>query len=140
MIDWLIQSIDARPELAQGNAPEGMLSPTEQQRLGGFGVAKRRRDWLLGRWTAKHLLQHYLAQRTGAWLPLDAFVIASDPDGAPRVMLDCGLQIADFSCNLQSLSVSISHCDGYAFCEISDRDRLAIGADIERIAPRAPEF
>ena len=155
MIDWLIQSIDAWPELAQGDAPKGVLSPAEQQRLAGFKVAKRRRDWLLGRWTAKRLLQRYVAQRTGVWLPLDTFEIASDPDGAPRVIIDCTVQIADCSsnlqsatlrlrsgqvCNLQSLSLSISHCNGYAFCAISDRDGLAIGVDIERIAPRAPEF
>ena len=144
MIDSLIQSITAHPDLAQGLVPEGLLSLGEQQRIAGFAVAKRRRDWLLGRWTAKHLLQSYVARRTGAWLPLDTFVIENDPDGAPRVIGDCRLQITDFPLNLQSaisnLQLSISHCNGYAFCAISDRNGLAIGADIERIAPRAPEF
>src|SRR5689334_21954200 len=102
MIDWLIQSSSARSDLSQGVAPEGMLCPAEQQRLAAFGVAKRRRDWLLGRWTAKRLLQRHYAQRTGAWLPLDMFEIASDPDGAPRVTIGCELQVADCSRNLQS--------------------------------------
>jgi len=144
MIDWLIQSMTAHPDLAHGLAPEGLLSLGEQQRLAALAVAKRRRDWLLGRWTAKHLLQSYVARCIGTWLPLDAFVISSDPDGAPRVIVDCRLQVADWEKNLQSvicnLQLSISHCNGYAFCAISDRSGLAIGADIERIAPRAPEF
>jgi len=144
MIDWLIQSIAAHPDLAQGIAPAGLLSSGEQPRLASFAVAKRRRDWLLGRWTAKRLLQSYIARRTGVSLPLDSFVIASDPDGAPHVIADRRLQIADWSENLQSaickLQLSISHCNGYAFCAISDHCGLAIGADIERVAPRAPEF
>ncbi len=147
MINWLIQSITAHPNLTQGLAPAGLLSPSEQQRLAAFTVAKRRGDWLLGRWTAKRLLQSYVAQRTDAWLPLDTFIIDSDSDGAPHVIVDCKLQISDFPsnlqsaiCNLQSLMLSISHCDGHAFCALADRSRLAIGADIERIAPRAPEF
>jgi 4'-phosphopantetheinyl transferase len=144
MIDWLIQSITAHPALAQGLAPDGLLSSSEQQRLAGFATAKRRCDWLLGRWTAKRLLQSYVAQRTDTWLPLDTFIIDSDPDGAPRIIVDYRLQIADFSLNLQSticnLQLSISHCDGHAFCALADRSQLAIGADIERIAPRAPEF
>src|SRR6266540_730485 len=147
MINWLIQSITAHPNLTQGLAPAGLLSPSEQQRLAAFTVAKRRGDWLLGRWTAKRLLQSYVAQCTDAWLPLDTFIIDSDSDGAPHVIVDCKLQISDFPsnlqsaiCNLQSLMLSISHCDGHAFCALADRSRLAIGADIERIAPRAPEF
>jgi len=144
MIDWLIQPITAHPDLAHGMAPEGLLSPSEQQRMVGLTVPKRLRDWLLGRWTAKRLLQSYVARRTGVWLSLDAFVIASDPDGAPRVIVDCRLQTVDFPPNLQSaicnLQLSISHCDGYAFCALADSAQLAIGADIERIAPRVPEF
>jgi 4'-phosphopantetheinyl transferase len=144
MIDWLIQSIDAHPSLSQGAAPDGLLSFSEQQRLATFTVAKRRRDWLLGRLTAKRLLQSYVAQCTGAWLPLDTFIIGSDPDGAPHVIGDWRLEIGDREKNLQSpisnLELSISHSNGYAFCAISDCAGLAIGADIERIAPRAPEF
>jgi 4'-phosphopantetheinyl transferase len=109
----------------------------EQQRLAGFAVAKRRRDWLLGRWTAKRLLQSHVARRAGTWLPLDTFVIASDPDGAPRVIVDSSPNLQSAICNLQ---LSISHCNGNAFCAISDRTYLALGADIERVAPRAPEF
>jgi len=144
MIDWLIQPITAHPDLAQGLAPESLLSLGEQRRLASFAVEKRRRDWLLGRWTAKRLLQSYVAQRTGAWLPLESFVIASDPDGAPHVIgdwrLEIGKEISNFQSLISNLQLSISHCNGYAFCAICDGSDLALGADIERIALRAPEF
>jgi 4'-phosphopantetheinyl transferase len=144
MIDWLTQSIAAVPGLDRGVAPEGLLGPEEQRRLASLTVAKRRCDWLIGRWTAKRLLQSYVARRTGAWLPLDAFTIASDPDGAPRIIANCKLQIPDCDPNLQSaicnLKLSISHCHGHGFCAISDQGGIAIGADIERVEPRAPEF
>lgn len=137
MIDWLTQSIAAVPNLDHGVVPEGLLSLDEQRRLASLTVAKRRRDWLIGRWTAKRLLQSYMAGRIGAWLPLDTFTIASDPDGAPRVIADCEPELQSAICNLK---LSISHCHGHAFCAISDQGGLAIGADIERVEPRAPEF
>ncbi|KPV50090.1 phosphopantetheinyl transferase, partial [Kouleothrix aurantiaca] len=46
MIDWLLQSSAAHPAIAQGIAPEGLLSPAEAARLATMPVAKRRRDWL----------------------------------------------------------------------------------------------
>jgi len=144
MIDWLIQSTAAYPNLGRGVAPEGLLSPSEAQRLATMVAEKRRGDWLLGRWTAKRLIQSHIEQRTGVHVPLEFITIASDPDGAPRVITDCRLQIADCGLNLQSaiynLQLSISHSHGYAFCAISDQSGVAIGADLERIEPRAPTF
>ena len=53
----------------EGAAPEWLDEP-ERQRLSTFKIEKRRRDWLLGRWTAKRLVQSYLAAATGRRLPL----------------------------------------------------------------------
>ncbi len=38
------------------------------------------------------------------------------------------------------MSLSISHCDDHAFCALSDRQSVRVGADIERIEPRARQF
>jgi 4'-phosphopantetheinyl transferase len=126
-----------------GVVPDGLLSASEAQRLAGISAHKRRSDWLLGRWTAKQLIQSYVERRTGTLIPLQAITIASDPDGAPRVVTDCRLQTADCGLNLQSaitnLQLSISHSHGHAFCAVSDAD-TAIGVDIERIEPRAAVF
>jgi 4'-phosphopantetheinyl transferase len=144
MIEWLIQSTAGHPALARGIAPAGLLSEQEQQRLIELKTVKRRSDWLLGRWTAKHLIQSYIERQTGVQPLLHSLMVTNDPDGAPRTILDCGLGIVD--CNsalkskIQNLKLSISHCDGHAFCALSDTCGTQIGVDIERIEPRAEAF
>jgi 4'-phosphopantetheinyl transferase len=144
MIDWLIQSTAGHPALARGIAPAGLLSEQEQQRLVELKTLKRRSDWLIGRWTAKHLIQAYIERQTGVQPRLNTLAVINDPDGAPRIIADCGLHNADYDLNLQSticnLQLSISHCNGYAFCALLDHCDTQIGADIERIEPRAAAF
>lgn len=88
MIDWLLQSYGDHPDLARGLPPPGLLSAAELARLDGFRVEKRRREWLLGRWTAKRLLQTYLEEHTGQRAPLDALIVGRDPGGVPIVVAD----------------------------------------------------
>ena len=57
MIHWLLQSYADCPEVANGQAPLGLLNAAEIERLGQFTVEKRRREWLLGRYTVKQLVQ-----------------------------------------------------------------------------------
>jgi 4'-phosphopantetheinyl transferase len=144
MINWLIQSTAGHPALARGIAPAGLLSEPEQQRLVELKTMKRRSDWLIGRWTAKHLIQSYIERQTGVPPLLHWLTVMNDPDGAPHIIADCRLQIADCDVNLQSaicnLQLSISHCDGHAFCALSDTCGTQIGVDIERIEPRAETF
>ncbi|MCB0159565.1 MAG: hypothetical protein KDD83_15640, partial [Caldilineaceae bacterium] len=64
-----MQSATAAPEIEQGVAPAGLLSPAEEARLAEFTVVKRRRDWLLGRWTAKDLVRTVLAEQYGSRIP-----------------------------------------------------------------------
>ena len=137
MIDWLVQSASAHPSLARGIAPAGLLSLAEQGRMAQLTFEKRRRDWLVGRWTAKRLLQGYAERRMGVRPACDAITIASAPDGAPRVVVE---QPADLRKALAGLHVSISHCHGQALCAISSQASAPIGADIERVEPRDPGF
>jgi 4'-phosphopantetheinyl transferase len=88
MIDWLLQSYGDHPDLARGLAPPGLLSAAEAARLDSFRVEKRRREWLLGRWTAKRLLQTYLEEHTGQRAALDALIVGRDPGGVPIVVAD----------------------------------------------------
>lgn len=67
----LLQSTAAHPALEAGLPPEGLLAPVEQARCDQFKVAKRRRDWLLGRWTAKHLVRAHLLDAEGQPLALE---------------------------------------------------------------------
>src|SRR4051812_43635516 len=127
MITWLIQTIADHPALGQGLPPAGLLTERERLRFAELKTPKRRGDWLIGRWTAKHLLQFYIEQRTGIRLQLNMLTMANDPDGAPRVIGDWRLGIGHShpasrsrSSNLESLNLSISHCDGQALCAVTD--------------------
>ena len=70
MIRWLVQSKTADAALESGTAPPGLLNATETQWLDRISGAERRSDWLLGRWTAKQLVQSYLAETSGVSLLL----------------------------------------------------------------------
>lgn len=121
---YLIQSRHAHPALAYGIPPAGLLSEAEAMRFAALKTQKRRRDWLLGRWTAKHLIQQLVWQKRSEWLPLAAVSIVNDADGVPLV-------------NGQ-YALSISHSHGYAFCAVTEGG--VIGADMERIEPRIKHF
>lgn len=135
MIPWLIQTpanySDADPEAH----PAGFLHPVEQQKLAGFKIEKRRRDWLLGRWTAKRLVQDYLARTTGQYPDPSELVIANDPDGAPFV----ALSTAD-EAHLRRLPIclSISHSGDHALSALWAK--AGVGADIERVECRPSSF
>ena len=103
------------------------LTPGEQARLGSFRFDKRRRDWLLGRWTAKTALLGItgLSHRDIARIE-----ITSAPDGAPLPMLDgerCGAQL------------SLSHSNDRAFATVL-QGVTALGCDIELVEPRSAAF
>ena len=126
----LLQSLDSHPSLAEGVAPEFLLSFAERSRFTRFIVPKRRRDWLLGRWTAKHLVQSYLALTEGSLMPLDEIEISADDNGAPYVSVGGRLPI----------SLSISHSGDTSFCAVCRRETGFVGADVEHIEARDNSF
>jgi 4'-phosphopantetheinyl transferase len=163
MIHWLVQSLADHPDLERGTPPPGLLSPAESARLAELRVAKRRRDWLLGRWTAKHLLQSTLSEELGVRLPLNAYTIETDTTGAPLPAFDLSWTMAGGRAGpgdgagaggrsrgafnraealgrSDALSLSISHSGDHAFCALSLMECARVGADIELISEKTPEF
>ncbi len=131
MIDWLVQTEADLPALPA----EAWLSPTEQVRLAGLRVAKRRHDWLLGRWTAKRLVQICFARERGADVPDLALIeIVPAPDGAPELRLH-GLPVSPDP----QRTLTISHSAGRAFCALGPPG-VALGADIELVTPHPASF
>jgi 4'-phosphopantetheinyl transferase len=106
------------------------LSEAERQTYDGLRFAKRRQEWLLGRWTAKQLVQRSLAPYRA--LPLAAISVHNDPDGAPYLSVDGEGRLP--------ASISISHRAGRAACALSPALSPAIGIDLERVEPRAKVF
>lgn len=103
------------------------LTSGERARLDGFRFEKRRRDWLLGRWTAK------LALLEVAGLPredIGRIEIAAASDGAPVPRID------GRPCQAQ---LSLSHSNDRAFSAVL-QGALELGCDIERIEARSDAF
>lgn len=150
MIHWLVQTTDAHPALAQGVPPPGMLGQQEVFAFAGLKTEKRRRDWLLGRWTAKHLLQQMVRERCGTEVPLAALQVLNGRTHAPVINCELDIDMGDLP------AISISHSNHHAFCAALPRQTLLIektdaaqatsqhppqiGADIEQIVPRSAQF
>lgn len=126
MIYWLVQPGDALPD-----NPETQLSVAEAATWATFTVPKRRADWLLGRVTAKQLLQSYLNNETGETPDAQRITVAADADGAPYATLD-GARLP--------ISLSVSHSHETAFCALDDGQGVSVGADIEYVERRDPAF
>ena len=135
MIHWLIQNRAAHPDLAHGQAPPGLLSAEETAVFNGFKLLKRRQDWLLGRWTAKHLLQEVIRRDRGQRIALDTVSILPGADGAPVASFDSSFTVHD-----SLFTISISHSHGTSFCAVVARPDWPLGADIERIESRSANF
>lgn len=99
------------------------LAPEERSRVAGLRVAKRRDDYLLGRWTAKRAIAALLGPAT----PLEAIAIRAAEDGAPEAFLD-GAPLA--------LTVSLSHSAGRALAAVTGAGAV-LGADLEHVEPRS---
>jgi 4'-phosphopantetheinyl transferase len=122
-ISWLEQAEADVP------AENQWLSTKERICLSGMRFAKRRADWRLGRWTAKHALAACLNLSTDI-RALTFIEILSAPSGAPEVFLEG--QPAD-------ASISLSHRDGRALCSVAPA-RTSFGCDLETIEPRSNAF
>jgi 4'-phosphopantetheinyl transferase len=100
------------------------LLDEERAVVAELGVAKRRSDWRLGRWTAKMLLSSELAVR-----PSRIEIRAAD-DGAPDAYVD-GTHA--------EVSLSLSHRDGVAVAAVSPLP-TTVGIDLEMLETRSDAF
>ena len=142
MIRWLVQSVVDHPDLAAGRPPAGLLTSEELAHYNGYYSPRRRRDWLLGRWTAKRLTQTYFAATAGFHPCLDHFTIAQDANGAPYIASDDPALVTPATAPRVPLCLSISHSHGYALCAVSSQPSPAtrLGADIELVETRSDSF
>jgi 4'-phosphopantetheinyl transferase len=131
-IHWLLATAVA--DLVDETVAANVLSPAESEYWQKQKTSKRRHDWLLGRWAAKHLLQEQLHKSTGRIIRLDEIEIARHDDGWPQLRLPAEVGVsADFT-------LSISHSHDAAFCAISARSHSLLGVDIEYVETRSAGF
>ncbi len=107
-------------------ADDGWLATIERTVLARLRVPARRRDWRLGRWTAKRVV----ADRLGDDVALPAIEIRTAADGAPEVVV--GETPLPWP-------LSLSHRDGAALAVLGD-EPARLGCDVELIEPRSPAF
>jgi len=121
-VHWLVQTASDLPE------HDHWLSGWELQVLAGMRFAKRRRDWKLGRWTAKKAVCAFWHKKEDA--VLSSMEIRAAEDGSPVLF-----------CNQQSenLSLSLSHSWDKGLCVIGPGD-FALGCDLEFIEGRDEKF
>ncbi len=108
---------------------EAWLSADERETAAGLRFEKRRSDWRVGRWAAKHALAARLGLAPQA-AELARLEIRNDPEGAPSALRD-GRPLP--------VPLSISHRDGAGLCALAPPGR-AIGCDLEVVEPRDPAF
>jgi phosphopantetheinyl transferase (holo-ACP synthase) len=114
MIHWLVQFMTAHPDMENGIPPAKLLNALELDWFEALKTKKRRRDYLLERWTAKHLLQGMLQSEDGLEVPLQELTIFNDANGAPYVTWHTGGEV-----RYLPISLSISRHDTCAFCAVS---------------------
>ena len=122
-ISWLEQTEADVP------AENRWLSTEESICLSGMRFAKRRADWRLGRWTAKHAVAASLNLSTDIRALADIEILSA-PSGAPEVFLQG--RPAD-------IAISLSHRDGTALCTVAPAG-TSFGCDLETIEPRSDAF
>lgn len=114
-----------RQSLVDGPAGDDWLTPWECDYAATRRVPKRRKEWRLGRWTAKLAVREW----TGSASPAE-IEIRPRADGAPEAFI--GGAPAD-------CSISLSHSNGQAICAIAPSG-TSIGCDIEVIEARDAAF
>jgi len=118
-------------EQFEANVPRELkwLGERELVQVSGMRFAKRRSDWLLGRWTAKHAVAACLR------LPADLRSLAEvdlrpATSGAPEVFL---------ANQPAPVSISLSHRNGTAACAVAPSGG-ALGCDLEAVEPHSDVF
>jgi 4'-phosphopantetheinyl transferase len=122
-IHWLEQTEADIP------AENQWLNANEILRLNAMRIPKRRSDWRLGRWTAKHAVAACLNLPTEPSTLADIEIRAAS-SGAPEVFLhDEPARIA----------ISLSHSSGTALCTLAPPE-INFGCDLETVEPRSDAF
>jgi 4'-phosphopantetheinyl transferase len=121
-VRWLLQRASDVPDL------DDWLSPAERDAQAGLRFPGRRREWRLGRWTAKRALAL-------------AGALADTGDGAGSLAhmsieaTDAGAPLARMDGAPAPWTISLSHSREYGLCALA-AGRVAIGCDIEAAGRR----
>ncbi len=147
--------MDKQPELtvrwraeteqtSAGLGDPGWLTGSELAYLAGLHFEKRRKDWLLGRLTAKSLIRELLQMQLGRPVSLRSIEVGRQTSGAP-LALSGDDALPWLTGQPLPVELSISHSYGAALCGAfwrpDDPSHCArLGVDLERIESRSPDL
>lgn len=116
--------------LRAAELPEDLewLGAGEKEHLSGLRLAKRRAEWLLGRWTAKQALVLDREIELGA-ADLDLVEILPTPSGEPQILVE-GVALP--------IALSLSHRASAALCAVAKTG--SVGCDLEWVEERSSGF
>jgi 4'-phosphopantetheinyl transferase len=124
-IYWLTQTAEDLP------AEMTWLAQGEREYLSNLRFARRRDDWLLGRWTAKRALAYYLEKTNKrSTVSYPEIEIRRKPSGAPEVLLEG---------EAFPVLLSLSHRNRRSLSVLASADTM-LGADLELIEVHSKAF
>ncbi|HWR66851.1 MAG TPA: 4'-phosphopantetheinyl transferase superfamily protein [Bellilinea sp.] len=129
VIYWYMDEADPEGVGLIGTNTPDWLSLEERTRFDSMRFPKRRREWLLGRLTAKILLTRCLPEL--ATVPMDCITIGNHAEGAPFVSI---------TGDPMPIKLSISHREGMAVAAVSVNPGVSLGIDLEWVEDHPQSF
>jgi 4'-phosphopantetheinyl transferase len=124
-VRWLTRGVEHLP------AGEAWLSPAERDRAAGMRYEKRRSEFLVARFTAKHTIARAVGLPTDDLARLASGEVRHRHTGAPVAYADG---------SPAGVAMSLTDRADRAVCVVGDGDGLALGVDLELVEPRSAGF
>jgi 4'-phosphopantetheinyl transferase len=125
IVSWLARGVEQLP------AGDGWLSHAERARAASMRYTKRRSEFLVSRYAAKHAIAGAAGRATDGPEALAHVEVRHRPTGAPSAFV-AGAAVG--------LSMSLTDRADWAVCVVSREADVAIGCDLELVEPRTPMF
>ena len=132
-----LRSFRDYPDVFRDGTEAGFLTERERKLLASAEVRSRRQAWVLGRLTAKELVQRYCDETAGIIPGARQISVVRDANGVPIVELEGGAGGA-----IQGpIGVSLAYCDNYAFAAVRNTSGgHAFAVTMDRVEPQYPFF
>jgi 4'-phosphopantetheinyl transferase len=124
-VRWLTRGVDHLP------AGEAWLSPAERERAAMMRYEKRRSEFLVARFTAKHTIARAVGLPTDDLARLATIEVRHRPTGAPMAYADG---------RPAGVAMSLTDRADWAVCVVANGDGVALGCDLELVEPRSAGF
>jgi 4'-phosphopantetheinyl transferase len=124
-VRWLTRGVDHLPATAT------WLSPAERDRAALMRYEKRRSEFLVARFAAKHTIARAVGLPTDDLARLASIEVRHRPTGAPVAFADG---------RPAGVAMSLTDRADWAVCVVTNGDGVALGCDLELVEPRSAGF